>query len=371
MASLSARMVPIDRLSEADMEAWRDLAKRAAEPNPFMEPDLVLPAATHLGLPSPHLLMVGSGSGSGSGVRLEACVAVNTGVRLRTIPLPHVRIWRHLYAPLGTPLVDRDRVDQATDGVVELLRSEAGLVRTIVLEWVGEGGPVAEGLRRAFAARGQGLLAYRTFWRGVFRRGSPAGPASKHRRTRALGRALQREAGSPVATVDRAGDPAAVEGFLELEASGWKGRSGTALLRRPGHAEFFRDMCARFAVAGRLELRSMEVAGRPVAMTCSLRAGDGLFQLKSAYDEAYAKYSPGVLIQLDAMDRVSSAPEGSSPSWIDSCTDPDNPVINRLYAERRELSVLMAPPRSKIGRWPVATMLRIVRRPRREGGGPA
>jgi hypothetical protein len=119
----------------------------------------------------------------------------------------------------------------------------------------------------------------------------------------------------------------------------------------------------------------MEVDGRPVAMTCSLRAGDGLFQLKSAYDEAFSKYSPGVLIQLDAMDRVSAGPaagiDGSGRTWIDSCTDPDNPVINRLYTERRELSVLMAPPRSTIGRWPVATMLRIARRPRREGGGSA
>ena len=366
MAPLVARMVPVGRLSEADVEAWRDLAGRSAEPNPFVEPDFVIPAATHLGLPSPRLLMVGSGAGPS--LRLEACVPVNSGFRLRNVPLPHVRIWRHLYAPLGTPLVDRDQADQAVDGLVELFRSEAGGLRTVVLEWVGEDGPVADGLRRAFADRGQELVAYRTFSRGVFRRASPHGPISKHRRIRALGRALDREAGGRVTTVDRGGDPRALQTFLELEASGWKGRSGTALLRRPGHADFFRDMCARFSAAGRLELRSMEIAGRPAAMTCSLRAGDGLYQLKSAYDENYAKYSPGVLIQLDAMDRVSSVAEGSSPSWIDSCTDPDNPLINRLYTERRELSVLIAPPHSMIGRWPVATMLRIARRPRREEG---
>jgi CelD/BcsL family acetyltransferase involved in cellulose biosynthesis len=366
MASLAARTIPIAQLSDADVEAWRDLAGRAAEPNPFAEPDFVIPAARHLGLSQPSLLVVGSGSG----LRFEACVPVHRGTRLHNVPLPHVRIWRHLYAPLGTPLVDHDRIDEATDGLVERLRSEAGPLRTIVLEWVGEGGPVANGLRRAFAARSGELIAYRTFSRGVFRRGSSSAPPSKHRRTRGLGRALDRDVGN-VATVDRAGDPRAVEAFLPLEAAGWKGRSGTALVRRPGHAEFFRDMCARFAALGRLELRSMEVAGRPVAMTCSLRAGDGLFQLKSAYDEAFSKYSPGVLIQLDAMDRLSAGVEGSGPSWIDSCTDPDNPVINRLYTERRELSVLMAPPRSMFGRWPVATMLRFAKRPRREGGGPA
>src|SRR5439155_13614414 len=119
-----------------------------------------------------------------------------------------------------------------------------------------------------------------------------------HTRLRRLRRAFERELGAPLEAIDRSGQPEAVERFLALEASGWKGRRGTAMASRPGHADFFREMCAGAGSAGRLELLSLEAAGQVLAMKCSLFAGDGLFYLKAAYDEAHARYSPGVQLEL-------------------------------------------------------------------------
>ncbi len=40
---------------------------------------------------------------------------------------------------------------------------------------------------------------------------------------------------------------AAVDTFLELEKSGWKGRAATAMGSAPEHEAFFRTLCRTFA----------------------------------------------------------------------------------------------------------------------------
>jgi hypothetical protein len=56
------RLTTLADLSERDVGAWRDLSARALEPNPFAEPDFVLPAAGRLGAGGEALLTVEDGS---------------------------------------------------------------------------------------------------------------------------------------------------------------------------------------------------------------------------------------------------------------------------------------------------------------------
>ncbi len=69
-----------------------------------------------------------------------------------------------------------------------------------------------------------------------------------------------------------------------IEASGWKGRSGTAF-SSIGHDQFFRDICAYFRERGRLQLLVLRAGDRPLAVKCNFRAGDGLFAFKIGFDE--------------------------------------------------------------------------------------
>ena len=43
---------------------------------------------------------------------------------------------------------------------------------------------------------------------------------------------------------------------------------------------------------------------RAIAMKCNLRAGDGAVAFKIAYDEAYARFSPGVLLEIEQIERL-------------------------------------------------------------------
>ena len=83
-----------------------------------------------------------------------------------------------------------------------------------------------------------------------------------------------------------------------------------------------------------------------MAMKCSLSAGKGLFALKIAYDEQWAKYSPGVLLELENI-RVQHFE--ARHKWMDSCAQPDHPMINHLWGERRLIQHLLITPQRRMG----------------------
>ena len=63
------------------------------------------------------------------------------------------------------------------------------------------------------------------------------------------------------------------EDFLRVEASGWKGEGGTAMLVRPGDAAYFRAMCRGGFRSGQLLMLGLFLDGRPIAMKCNLVSG--------------------------------------------------------------------------------------------------
>jgi CelD/BcsL family acetyltransferase involved in cellulose biosynthesis len=190
----------------------------------------------------------------------------------------------------------------------------------------------------------------------------------KHRRElERKRRRLADDLGAPLRTVDRAEDAGAVEDFLELEASGWKGREGTAMASMGNDADFFRAVCASFRELGRLHLLSLEGSGKRVAMACSLRAGEGIFCLKIAFDEGWRRYSPGALLVLD---HASWFARHSDAAWMDSCVQPDNELVSRLWPGRRGIVTLAIPASTIRGRVAAAAIGGAVRlRERRSSGG--
>ena len=123
-----------------------------------------------------------------------------------------------------------------------------------------------------------------------------------------------------------------IEWFLELEASGWKGRNNTALASNPTERDFFTEITRAARQRGKVEMRGLFLDGRPIAMHCDFRAGRGAFGFKMAFDESFARYSPGVLLEMET---ISSYHETHRTMWWGSCSAPDAALPNRLYKERR------------------------------------
>ena len=123
----------------------------------------------------------------------------------------------------------------------------------------------------------------------------------------------------------------AVESFLTLEASGWKGGRGTALLSDPSTAAFVRTMTRRLSREGKCRVEALELNGVPVAMGIVLSTGSSAFLWKIAYDESKAAYSPGVQFTIEFTRRQVQL---DGVSATDSCAIPDHPMIDRVWPDK-------------------------------------
>jgi CelD/BcsL family acetyltransferase involved in cellulose biosynthesis len=83
---------------------------------------------------------------------------------------------------------------------------------------------------------------------------------------------------------------------IAVEASGWKGRAGSAMARRPDLTDFFRRYCRRAAQQRRLRVNLLSFGAQVAAVELSVEAYDRMWQLKIGYDEAVAHYYPGLLL---------------------------------------------------------------------------
>jgi CelD/BcsL family acetyltransferase involved in cellulose biosynthesis len=137
-----------------------------------------------------------------------------------------------------------------------------------------------------------------------------------------------------------------IEAFLELEGRGWKGKRGSALACRSADREFFVQWASEAARRGRLMMLGLAVGGRMVAMKCNALAGTGSYAFKITYDEDYAHYSPGVLLEMQNIRRFRAR---GDLKWMDSCADPDNFMMNRIWPDRRRMAKVVTPVGSFAG----------------------
>jgi hypothetical protein len=138
------------------------------------------------------------------------------------------------------------------------------------------------------------------------------------------------------------------ETFLALEASGWKGARGAALGNDASTRAFFHDAMAGARAAGKLDMVRMDLDGNAVAMMVNFMTPPGSWSFKIAHDEVWARYSPGVLIELENLRHILAHPD---IAWMDSCAVEDHPMINSLWRERRtiiQVSVPLAGKRRQI-----------------------
>lgn len=101
-------------------------------------------------------------------------------------------------------------------------------------------------------------------------------------------------------------EPRHLASFLALEASGWKGRAGSAIGQDAPLCAFYQALCENMHRLGVLEWHFMTLRGRTVAAHMAVRTGRSLSLLKIAYDEGLARFSPGNLLFEATVQRACS-----------------------------------------------------------------
>ena len=106
-------------------------------------------------------------------------------------------------------------------------------------------------------------------------------------------------------TLERVTSAADLDRYLEegygLEASGWKGRDGSAIAQDKATRGFYTELARNAAHAGRLSLCFLRLDGRAVAFHYALEHGGRYLLLKPGYDEALRECSPGQLLMDEVL----------------------------------------------------------------------
>lgn len=101
--------------------------------------------------------------------------------------------------------------------------------------------------------------------------------------------------------------PEELDGTLDrgfrVEASGWKGRAGTAILSAPETELFYRAVAHAFARRGELRVSSIELEGELVAFDLTILHSNRLHLLKTGFDERFRRLAPGLVMRLSIIER--------------------------------------------------------------------
>lgn len=119
-----------------------------------------------------------------------------------------------------------------------------------------------------------------------------------------LRRKLQTDLAAAIVVLCEPSDlPRELARAFEVEASGWKGRRGTAIARSPQAKRFYSDIAYAFAGTDELKLSTIEIDGDVIAFDFALLAGKRIWVLKGGYDERFRRYGPGVVLTFAEIER--------------------------------------------------------------------
>lgn len=322
---------------------WEELAAQAAQPNPFYEHWMLLPALEAYGAGDLRCIAVWE-----DGV-LGALFPMRFVRRYRGLPLNALCSWRHRNMMIGTPLV-REK------SAVKCLTALLGQAPALEFELIASEGPFYAALTEAAPPSDFPWLVRDAYARAVLSRERDPRQRFNSNLKSNLRRweARLRAAGELKPVSLGAGDDLErwLADFMRLEASGWKGEHGTALACREDDRRFAAAVLPEAFRRGRLRITGLDLAGSALARHIMVGAGEGAFTFKIAYDEAYANCAPGIVAEAD---NVRQFMEAAGPRWLDSNTAPESKNYARVWKERRTIQSIAIGVRGA-GRLAVATL---------------
>jgi CelD/BcsL family acetyltransferase involved in cellulose biosynthesis len=307
---------------------WNRLAAEAAEPNAFAEHWFIAASLRTMAAGRDIRLIEAR-----RGPRLIGLLLVEVARGYAHLPVRLVRNWSHDQAFLGTPLVAAGEERAFWSAAIAALDAADWAPGFLHLSGLAEHGPV----HRALTGGATVHREVRAFLESALDPEAYYAQAVRQKKRKEIRRLRNRLAELGPVEARRLDDRAALAGwcdaFLALEKAGWKGREGSALACAPQTESFFRETLAAAWDAGRLQFLRLDLCGRPIAMLVNFLTPPGSFSFKTVFDEAFARFSPGVLIQLENLAIL----DNPDIAWMDSCAAQDHPMIDSLWTERRAI----------------------------------
>jgi hypothetical protein len=344
---------PLPLLAAIAPEPWRALAGRAIEPNGYYLPDWELAVnASARGRTGVRALTAWSRSADARhdpAPRLSGLLPVISAWDAYRLPLKAL-VSADPYGTLGTPPIDRDLATETVAGLLQ--HAHASGARTLVLRNMSLEGPAMQAFTEILQQQGLAPRVLQFHARACLDATRDADELLRDalgtKKLKELRRLRNRLAEHGDVTFKVARTPADVtaelEVFLELEASGWKAKRGTALRQHEGDAAFIRRATAALAAHDQCEIVILRAGETPVAGAIVLRHQDRAFYFKVGIDERFAKLSPGVQLTLDLTRHLCADP---AIRTADSTANAGHPMIDPIWRDRLSIGDVLIPLRPR------------------------
>jgi len=330
-------LLGVEQLAEpAFLAAWERLVAHAAEPNPFFEPWFLMPALRQCGVNDRVITKAWFQEG-----RLTGLLPVVRSARYYSHVVTHATSWLHANAFCGAPLIAAGHEDAFWRDMLAHFDRRPRRALFWHLRILPTDGPVNAALERVLSDRPRPHYIAAEHNRALLTGDASAdayfADSMSAKKRKELRRQHNRLADEGMLVFERHDDDAGLADwcaeFLALEAAGWKGAGGSALASAIGTHALFEQSLAGAAAAGRLQRLALRLDGRAIAMLVNFVTPPGAYSFKTAFDETYARFSPGMLLQLENLALL----ERADIQWADSCAVEGHPMIERLWREKRRI----------------------------------
>ncbi|MHA6334242.1 GNAT family N-acetyltransferase [Qipengyuania sp. CAU 1752] len=335
--AIRATVLDTAKLCQPDIIAsWDELAGHASDPNPYYESWFLTPSLIHMAQDGEVTLVCVERDKEWIGL-----LPLARGNDYYSRPVPHLSAWLHPNIFLCTPLVRKGMEIAFWQAMLDWADANAGAALFLHLPELSLDTRLANSLEQVAQLQSRPFGTVERYERAILESGLSADNyrLTHHsgRKRKRLRRCLNRLSECGEVAFEWHHDQENVDGwidnFLRIESSGWKGRSGSALACGPSTSALFREAVRGAARRGQTTRLALTVDQRPIAMLVNFLSQPAAFGFKTAFDEQFADYSPGVLIENEYLAEL----DRDAFEWSDSCAAADHPVMNSMWAERRTI----------------------------------
>lgn len=329
--------------------AFGALARRADAPNLHMAPAAVAAAMASGRVAEPVILAAFTAESS------EDLVGIWVFHRMRGARTGFASMLEAPLVPIyevsSAPVLDRAHAEAAAAALVALIATAPDLPKLLRLPLLPVEGPVFEALQAACRGKHHAITRFESWQRPMMR--PVAGEDAERYLRRALGSGYKKRL-QQHRMLERAGilrferhrgqdAVAALETFLTLEASGWKGTAGTALAKRPADCAYIRQVAARFAAIDGLRIDLLRLNEAPIAAGLLLDLAGQAHFLKIAFDETRAKLSPGRALTIEMLraDLGTNPDDAAASVTLDSGAGDRVDAGTYVWGERQAMANVM------------------------------
>jgi len=319
-------------------DEWRNLAHDAIEKNVYLFPWFIEASLSLFDAKQPEVVLIYH-----QGL-LIGLFLTEKDLGYAKIPIGFFRNALHPHQFLGTPLVRKHFADQFTIGLFRWLDASPLSKSFLLLSQLSGDKEITTAIHKISKTQGRQLLEIDRFQRAMItlptHGTNPEGHLSASRK-KSLKRKRKALSQLGELSIEQLTSKDKLESWFEdfarLENLGWKQQKKTSIQENLADVEFYRQMLPSAADDAALNFFRLTVNGKPIAYTLDLTCPPFVYCHRCAYDLSYKKYAPGVLMEYETLKIYNRM---DFTAIVDSCTSPDNQMINELWPNRKSIVTL-------------------------------